>query len=220
MHPERVLRVALAVALAAVVALPSAAWATPTDDVRNTVDRVLKIVTDPSLKPQSKTKERRAAVRKAVLERFDFGEMARRSLATHWRDLTPQQQQEFANLFTDLLERSYVDKIENFSDEKIVYLAEQVDQDVATVKSKIVTKKNQEIPIDYKLLQRDGKWAVYDIIIEGVSLINNYRVQFNKIIRSKSYPELVRLMKVKLEGEEVPILETPKTNEEKKGGKN
>ena len=206
MQPERVLRLGLAVGLAAVMVLPVAAWATPTDDVKNTIDRVLKIVTDPNLKPQSKTKERRAQVRQTVLERFNFGEMARRSLATHWRDLTPQQQEEFVNLFTELLEKSYVDKIEHFSDEKILYLGEQVDQGIATVKSKVVTKKNVEIPIDYKLLQRAGKWEVYDIIIESVSLINNYRVQFNKIIRTKSYPELVRLMKVKLEGENVEDL--------------
>lgn len=206
MQPERVLRLGLAVGLAAVMVLPVAAWATPTDDVKNTIDRVLKIVTDPNMKPQSKTRERRAAIRRTVLERFNFGEMARRSLATHWRDLTPQQQQEFVNLFTDLLEKSYVDKIENFSDEKILYLGEQIDQDIATVKSKVVTKKNVEVPIDYKLLQRGGKWEVYDIIIESVSLINNYRVQFNKIIRTKSYPELVRLMKVKLEGENVEDL--------------
>jgi len=206
MQPERVLRLGLAVMLAAAISLPVAAWATPTDDVKNTIDRVLKIVTDPNLKPQSKTKERRAQVRQTVLERFNFGEMARRSLATHWRDLTPQQQEEFVNLFTELLEKSYVDKIENFSDEKILYLGEQVDQGIATVKSKVVTKKNVEIPIDYKLLQRAGKWEVYDIIIESVSLINNYRIQFNKIIRTKSYPELVRLMKVKLEGENVEDL--------------
>ena len=209
MQPERVLRLGLAVMLAAAISLPVAAWATPTDDVKNTIDRVLKIVTDPNLKPQSKTKERRAQVRQTVLERFNFGEMARRSLATHWRDLTPQQQEEFVNLFTELLEKSYVDKIENFSDEKILYLGEQVDQGIATVKSKVVTKKNVEIPIDYKLLQRAGKWEVYDIIIESVSLINNYRVQFNKIIRTKSYAELVRMMKLKLEGENVDGLAAP-----------
>src|SRR3990172_2695760 len=99
MQPERVLRLGLAVMLAAAISLPVAAWATPTDDVKNTIDRVLKIVTDPNLKPQSKTKERRAQVRQTVLERFNFGEMARRSLATHWRDLTPPQQEGVVDLF-------------------------------------------------------------------------------------------------------------------------
>ncbi len=206
----------MAVAVAALLAVPLTAWATPTDDVKGTIDRVLKIVQDPDLKRQAKTKERRAEIRKTVGERFNFGEMARRSLATHWRDRTPQEQQEFINLFTDLLERSYVDKIENFSDEKILYLGEQIEGEAATVKTKVVTKKSIEIPIEYRLLQRNGKWEVYDVIIEGVSLINNYRVQFNKIIRSKSYPELVRLMKVKLEGENVEDLAAPKTSDEKK----
>ncbi len=209
MNRERVFRRGMAVAVAALLALPLAAWATPTDDVKATIDRVLKIVTDPTLKPQAKTRERRAEIRKTVGERFNFGEMARRSLATHWRDRTPQEQQEFVKVFTDLLEKSYVDKIENFSDEKIIYLGEQIDGDTATVKSKVVTKKNVEIPIDYRLFQRAGKWEVYDVIIEGVSLINNYRVQFNKIIRTKSYPELVRMMKVKLEGENVAELAAP-----------
>ncbi len=200
---------AVAVAVAALLAVPLTAWATPTDDVKGTINRVLKIVQDPNLKPQAKTKERRAEIRKTVGERFNFGEMARRSLATHWRDRTPQEQQEFIGLFTDLLERSYVDKIENFSDENILYLGEQIEGDTATVKTKVVTKKSIEIPIDYRLLQRGGKWEVYDVVIEGVSLINNYRVQFNKIIRSKSYPDLVRLMKVKLEGQNVEDLAAP-----------
>ncbi len=206
----------VAVAVAALLLLPLTAWATPTDDVKGTIDRVIKIVTDPGLKPQAKTKERRAEIRKTVGERFNFGEMARRSLATHWRELTPAEQENFTDVFTDLLEKSYVDTIENFSDEKILYLGEQIDGDTATVKTKVVTKKGVEIPIDYRLLSRNGKWEVYDVVIEGVSLINNYRVQFNKIIRSKSYPELVRLMKVKLEGENVEALAAPKTSDEKK----
>jgi phospholipid transport system substrate-binding protein len=209
MMGERAGKRAVAVAVAALLGLPGVGWATPTDDVKTTIDKVLKIVTDPALKPQARTRERRAEIRKTVGERFNFGEMAQRSLATHWRDRTPQEQREFVSLFTDLLEKSYVDKLESFSDEKILYLGEQVDGNTATVKTKIVTKKNVEIPIDYRLIRRDGKWEVYDVIIESVSLINNYRVQFNKIIRTKSYPELVRLMKVKLEGENVEGLAAP-----------
>lgn len=209
MNRARMFGQRMTVAVATLLVLPLTAWATPTDDLKATIDRVIKIVTDPSLKPQAKTQERRAEIRKTVGERFNFPEMARRSMATHWRELTPKQQQDFVDVFTDLLEKSYVDKLENFSDEKILYLGEQIDGDTATVKTKVVTKKNVEIPIDYRLIQRAGKWEVYDVIIEGVSLINNYRVQFNKIIRTKSYPELVRLMKVKLEGENVETLGAP-----------
>jgi phospholipid transport system substrate-binding protein len=179
--------------------LPGLVWATPLDDLKASTDRLLKIVTDPALKPQSKTRERRAEIRKTVSERFNFAEMARRSLATHWRQLTPQEQQDFVNLFTDLLEKSYVDKLESFSDEKILYLGEQIDGDTATVRTKIVTRKNIEIPIDYRLLRSGNRWVVYDVVIEGVSLINNYRTQFNKIIQTSSYGELVRRMKLKQE---------------------
>jgi len=207
MKRQGVVRRGLGLACAALVALPLTAWATPTDEVKGTIDRVLQIVTDPSLKPQVKTKERRAEIRKALGERFNFAQMAQRSLATHWRELTPKEQQDFVGLFTDLLEKSYVDKIESFSDEKMLYLGDQIDGDQATVKTKVVTKKSAEILIDYRLVQRAGKWEVYDVSIEGVSLINNYRAQFNKIIRSKSYPELVRLLQVKLEGESAAGLE-------------
>ncbi len=189
--------------------LPGVVWATPLDDVKASTDRLLKIVTDPVLKPQSKIRERRAEIRKVVGERFNFAEMSRRSLATHWRQLTPQEQRDFVNLFTDLLEKSYVDKLEGFSDEKILYLGEQIDGDTAAVRTKIVTKKNVEIPIEYRLLKTGTKWEVYDVVIEGVSLISNYRTQFNKIIRTKSYPELVRMMRNKLEGENIEGLAAP-----------
>ncbi len=200
MNPERILRWGVAAVAAAGLALPPAAWATPTEDVKGTIDRVLMIAMDPNLKADAKRKERRAEIRKTVRERFNFAEMARRGLATHWRDLSPADQQHFVNLFTGLLEKSYLDKVEYFSGEKILYLGEQIDVDTATVNSKVVTKKNLEIPIDYKLFRRNGRWEVYDFIIEGVSLMQNYRVRFNKIIRTKSYPELIRLMRVKLEG--------------------
>ena len=199
MDRQRLFRRGTGVALAALVALPLAAWATPTEDVKGTIDRVLTIVADPNMKPQAKAKERRAEIRKTVRERFNFAEMARRGLASHWPDLTPADQQHFVTLFTDLLERAYVERVESFSDEQVLYLGEQIDGDTATVHSKVVTKKNLEISIDYKLFQRNGRWEVYDFSIEGVSLMHNYRLRFNKIIRTKSYPELVRLMRVKLE---------------------
>jgi phospholipid transport system substrate-binding protein len=180
---------------------PAAAWATPTEEVRGIINRVLMILVDSNLKPQAKAKERRAVIRMTVRERFNFAEMARRGLATHWRDLTPPEQEHFVRVFTDLLESAYLDKLEYLSDETFLYLGEQIDGDTATVKSKVVTKKNVEIPIDYKLFQRNGRWEVYDFSIDGVSLMNNYRQRFSKIIGGKSYPELVRLMEIKLEKE-------------------
>lgn len=172
----------------------------PTEQVRGTVDQVIKILTDPTLKGPARTEERRAKLRRVIRERFDFTEMAKRSLGIHWARRTPQEREEFVRLFWDLLERSYVDKIESYTDEKIVYVGESIDGNYALVKSKIVTRRNLEIPLDYRLYKRGEDWLVYDIIIEDVSMVSNYRTQFNKIIRSSSYDELVRRMRTKLEG--------------------
>jgi phospholipid transport system substrate-binding protein len=172
---------------------------TPTDQMRETVDKVLEILKNNELKRPERTQERRAAIRKVVDERFDFEEMAKRSLGIHWKERTSQERKEFVPLFTDLLERSYIKKIESYTDEKIIYVDESVEGEYATVKTKIVTKKNVEIPIEYRLYRKNSKWEVYDVIIEGVSLVNNYRTQFNKIIRTQSYSELVKRLKNKQE---------------------
>lgn len=184
-------------ALAGLLCLPAGAWATPSDDIRDTTDQIIKVLTDPELKPAEKTKERRAEIRKVVGNRFNFAEMARRSLATHWLERTPEQRDEFVRIFTDLVEQSYVEKIERFGGEKIQYAGESIDADQATVRTKLVTRKDVPISIDYRLLDIGGRWQVYDVLIDGVSLINEYRTQFNKIVRTKSYEELVRTMKVK-----------------------
>lgn len=178
-----------------------ASAAEPEQQVKVSVDKVLNTLRNKELKKPDKTKERRALIRKAVNERFDFAEMAKRSLATHWRTRTPEERKEFIPLFTDLLERSYINKIESYQNERIVYSGEEVTEQYAVVKSKIITKRNVEVPIDYRLLQEEGDWKVYDVIIEGVSLVNNYRVQFNNIIRKDSFAELVKRMKNKQEEE-------------------
>lgn len=181
---------------------PYAAYAgEPTDQVKQTVDNVLDILRDKELKKPAKTKERRTAIRKLINERFDFEEMAKRSLALHWRKRTAEERKEFVPLFMDLLERSYIKKIENYTDEKILYVAEKIEGGYSDVGTKVITKRNVEIPMEYRLLKKDGKWEVYDVVIEGVSLINNYRTQFNKIIRADSYEELVKRMKNKQEEE-------------------
>lgn len=173
----------------------------PTDQVKQTIDKVLDILKNKELKMPEKTKERRTAIRKIVSERFDFEEMAKRSLGLHWRKRTPEERKEFVPLFADLIERSYIKKIEAYTDEKILYPVERVNGEYSEVNTKVVTKRNVEIPIEYKLLKKDGKWEVYDVVVEGVSLINNYRTQFNKIIRTNSYEELVKKMKNKQEEE-------------------
>ena len=204
---------ALALMAAALLVLwtPGRSVAGPaTDQVKATVDQVLKILTDPALKGEAKTRERRAKLRQVVLQRFGFTEMSKRSLARHWNERTPQERKEFVRLFTDLLERAYVDRVEGYTGEKILYFEETVDGTYSEVRSKIVTKKSQEVPITYRLQNNDSNWEVYDIIIEGVSLVNNYRTQFSKIIRTSSYDELVKKMQAKLEGEEGAEISAPK----------
>ncbi len=170
----------------------------PTDQVRGTVDAVMKILNDKELKKPEKEKERRSSIRQTVINRFDFEEMAKRSLAAHWKDRTPAEQKEFVSLYSDLLENTYIKKIERYENEKVVYYDEKLDGDYAVVKTKIVDKKGLSIPVEYRILRKKDKWEVYDIIIEGVSLVNNYRTQFMQIIRSSSYNDLVRRLKEKV----------------------
>jgi len=169
----------------------------PTDQLKGGIDRVVKTLDDPALKGEDKVSERRRGVRKVANDIFDWGEIARRSLARHWQPLTEQQRTEFVMLFADLLERSYISKIELYGGEKILYAGERMDGDLATVSTRIVTKNGTEVPIDYRMLKRGERWLVYDVNIEGVSLVSNYRTQFNKIIQTASYNELVQKMKTK-----------------------
>jgi len=175
----------------------------PTDTMKTTTDKVVAVLQDTSLKSPAREAERRKKIRAAVYDVFDFGEMAKRSLATAWRDRTPQEKKEFTDLFANLLERSYINRIESYSGEKISYDTESVDGEYAVVKSRFFNKRKEEINVDYKLLKEDAGWMVYDVVVEGVSLVNNYRVQFSKIIRSSSYDGLVKKLKDKALGEEL-----------------
>jgi phospholipid transport system substrate-binding protein len=187
-------RLVLALTLALALASPALAGP-PTDQLRSHVDRVIKTLEDPQLKQESKALERRTMVRRIADEIFDFGETAKRSLGRHWQARTPAEREEFVQLFADLLERSYISKIELFNGERVTYTGETIDGDVATVRTRLITKQSTEIPVDYRMLKRGDRWLVYDVIIEGVSLVGNYRTQFNKIIQTSSYPELIKKMK-------------------------
>jgi len=169
----------------------------PTVQVKQTVDMVLDILRNKELKKTDKTEERRIQIRKVVSGRFDFSEMAKRSLALHWKKRSPEEQKEFVALFTDLIENTYIKKIERYENEKILYLDEKIEGDYAAVKTNIITANNTEIPIEYRLLKEGDQWKAYDVLIEGVSLVNNYRNQFNDIIRSSSYEALVKKLKNK-----------------------
>ena len=196
MSPGLITRLA-AVALAALwVGAPASADAgAPTDQLKVSVEQIVKVLEDPALKPEAKLKERRAAIRKEAEVVFDFSETAKRALGRHWQGLPEKDRQEFTGLFTDLIERAYISKIERYSGERIAYAGEAVDGALATVRTRFVTKQGTEIPVDYRMQQRGDRWLVYDVSVEGVSLINNYRTQFDKIIQTSSYAELVRKMK-------------------------
>jgi phospholipid transport system substrate-binding protein len=169
------------------------------DQLKNAVDRVIKTLDDPAMKAEGKAAERRESVRKIANEIFAWDETAKRALARHWQGRTEAQRQEFVKLFGDLLERAYISRIENYGGEKINYLGDTVDDDTAMVRTKITTKGGSEVPIDYRMLKRGDRWLVYDVVIEGVSLVSNYRTQFNKIIQTSSYEELVKKLKSKQE---------------------
>ena len=188
----------LVFAALALVAFAQGAWAaTAADQVRSAIDRVLATVDNPALEGDGKIVERRAAVRNIANEIFDFSEIARRSLGRHWLPLSEAQRTEFVGLFDDLLERSYISKIELYGGEKIMYSGERVDGDLATVSTKIITKNGTEVPVDYRLFKHGDRWMIYDINIEGISLVSNYRTQFNKIIQTNGYNSLVETMKSK-----------------------
>jgi phospholipid transport system substrate-binding protein len=187
----------LAGALVVGVSAAPAAAGVPTDQLKGAVERVHKTLDDPALKGDARLAERRVAVRKIANEIFDFNEIAKRSLARHWQPLSEALRAELVSLFADLLERSYISKIETYGGEKIQYTAERADGDLATVSTRIVTKNGTEVPVDYRLLKRSDRWLVYDVSIEGVSLVSNYRTQFNKIIQTTSYNELVSKLRNK-----------------------
>jgi phospholipid transport system substrate-binding protein len=192
------MRVAAVAVLVLAAAAPVRAGL-PTDQLKGSIQTVIQIIQDPALKTESRLAERRDKLRTIADQIFDFGEIARRALARHWLPLSEPQRKEFVSLFSDLLERSYVSRIEQYGGEKIVYASERVDGETATVTTRIVTKNGTEVPVDYRMTRRGDRWLVYDVNIEGVSLVSNYRTQFNKIIQTESYTELVRRLKSKQE---------------------
>ena len=170
----------------------------PTEQIKQTTDRILSIVKDPALKVPPKARERRRLILQAVNERFNWEEMARRALGRHWAERTAEEKKEFVPLFSEFLERTYMSKVEDYSGEKVQYGEESKEGDYAVVKVDIITQKNKDIYIDYRLQKEGNEWLVYDVSIEGVSLVNNYRSQFNSIILQSSYENLVKRLKAKV----------------------
>ena len=192
----RIGRAAVPVILYLIVTAPVNAGE-PTDQIRETVEKVLEIVKDPTLKSDAKSDERRIRLRDTIYSRFDFPEMAKRSLGSHWQRRTSQEQREFVEIFADLLEGAYVDRIESYNGEKFLYVNETREKGYAEVRTRIVTREKKEYSIDYKLRPVDKEWKVYDVVIEDISLVNNYRSQFSRVLAKSSYEELLGRMKDK-----------------------
>jgi phospholipid transport system substrate-binding protein len=190
------LAVALMTPLAAVAA--NAVVASPTAQIKATVDQVIAVLSDPKLKGANREAERQKLLQTLIYSRFDFREMAKRSLGAEWRRRTPDEQRQFVGLFRDLLEKAYLGRIESYSGERFVYIDEKIDEPYAEVASAIVTNANEEFAIRYRLLRNGEQWKIYDVIVEDISLVNNYRAQFNRILSRSSYEDLVRRMKSKL----------------------
>ncbi len=188
-----------------VMLLPSSAWAGPaTDSLRKTINQVIGFLNDPKLKTPDKIVERRKIVQKLLEEKVDEQEISRRALGAHWRGRTDEEKREFSRLFSDLLENTYFDKLDgyvvkmdNFSEGSILYLKEKAAKKYTIVETKVVVNKETEVSVSYLLKNSLEKWLVCDIAIEGVSLLKNYRVQFNEIIANSSFEELLAKLRSK-----------------------
>lgn len=168
----------------------------PTEDIRAAIDKGLAILNDESLGINGKN-EHMERLREIVRPLFNFKEMARRSLGRYWRDMTPEDRTEFVTVFADLLEMTYAEKIDLYKGGEVSFVREVVDENYARVDSKVRDKKGTDYSVTYKLLREDGDWKIYDVVVENVSLINNYRAQFGRIIRKSSFKELVERIRQK-----------------------
>lgn len=202
LRPHMVVTAAILALWVVMLAVPSYAGA-PTDAMKATIDEVLRIVRANELKQPNKAEERRQLLERVVEARFDYQEMSRRALGAPWNTLSDQEKQEFVGLFRTLLTNSYADKIETYSGEGVQYLNERTEKDYAEVRTKVLSGKT-EIPLDYRLINKVNDWRVYDVVVDGISLVNNYRGQFTKIIKSSSYADLVEQLRKKSEKLKAP----------------
>jgi phospholipid transport system substrate-binding protein len=172
------------------------AWAgAPTEALREYTEAVQRVLDDPALKAEERRPERRAAVRKVAIEIFDVQETARRALGRHWQQRTPAEREEFVQLFADLLEQTYIAKIDLYGGERLKFTDERIDGDIAVVRARVLTRQGTEVPVEGRMHRRADRWLLYDVAIENISLVANYRSQFDRIIRTSSYAELVKRLR-------------------------
>jgi phospholipid transport system substrate-binding protein len=182
----------LALTVGITLSLGGYAWASsPTEQLRTYTDQVMKALENPTLTAPARLE----AVRTVAGQAFDVTETAKRALGLHWQQRTEAERGEFVQLFRDLLERGYLSRIGEYGGEQLKYVSEQIDGDHAIVRALIVTKKGTQIPVESRLLQKADRWLIYDVLVENVSLIASYRSQFDRVIRTTSYEELIRRLK-------------------------
>ena len=185
------------VAAVALLPVPARAGA-PTEQLRAAAEKVIQILDDPALQAEARALERQAAVRAAVMDLFDFAEISRRALARHWRPLSDAEREEFVALFRALLDRTYLPQIKLYQGERIQFVGESVDGEFAAVQARVVLRRSQEATVIFRLHRRSERWLIYDVSVEGISLVGNYRAQFDQIIQRASYPGLVARLRQKL----------------------
>ena len=188
------LNIMMAVLLAAA---GTATAAGPTETVQTAVQKVFSREGGPAVKTLS-TAERRADVRKITETLFDFTDMSERSLGSAWTQASPAQQQEFIRLFSTLIANAYLGRIEQYAGEPVTYIGEKIDGDEASVQSRVVTPKGSEVGLEYRMYRAASSWAVYDIYVDGISLVGSYKAQFNRIIQRGSFAELLKQLRQKV----------------------
>ena len=169
----------------------------PLEVVKTAAEKAIQILKDPALQGKDKKKERIDRLREVANPIFDYEEMAKRALGPHWRRRSPAEQEEFVKLFRDFLEKSYSDKVDLYDGQRVVFGRETIDQDFAQIESTFISAKGEEFAFHYKLRRADGKWKIYDAVIENISIVNNYRSQFDRVIAKSSFEELKRLLREK-----------------------
>jgi len=193
---RRLARIGLALAAAAL--LSSLVTGPVTDQIRSSIDRVMSILGDPALRGAAVAEARRAALRRVLDEAIDFPEASQRALGIHWRARTEAERAEFVLLFKELVETAHIQRMESYAGETVRYVGESVEENLATVRTRVQPKQGDEESVDFRLHRKDGRWLVYDVSIAGVSLVANYRSQFNTIIQTSSYAELLVRIRTKL----------------------
>ena len=190
---------ALAILLMSLMIFPfSASAQPPLETIQTQVNKVLEVLRDPALKSESVKETKEKKVWTLIDGVFDYTELSKRTLAQHWRTFTPEQQKEFTQLFGKLLGTVYMDRIMAYTNEKVVFAkATNLSEDTTEVQSEVVTA-TKSIPIHYRMISRDGSWKVFDVVVEGISLVQNYRSQFRDILSKQSPQDLLKILREKV----------------------